>query len=652
MGSGATKSNLPAGSYAVTVTDANGCTTDPYPVNITEPDTFVEIISVNTTSGCYQQNNGTARVDTQGGTGDFTYLWSNGQTSQNATGLAPGSHNVQVSDSNGCTTQRTFTISQPAELRITGFLTTETTSYGTATGTATVQVSGGTPSYSFVWSGPGIRTEQTARDLTAGTYTVTVTDVNGCSISGQVTIINSLDAEIVPTSICEGDEEIVRTSYFQIDNLTARGGTPGYTYSWAFGEYATPATATGPGPHRVKYSVIGDKRITLQVTDSKGLTLEKQIIQYVGGCFSNDCGSNDLQAENYFVGDANGNKITGLNCAAAGQKYLYIVFPTNSTRYSLNIEYIYSIQNLTSGEILNDREAGCFYQRTSIPTVARTIPINYNCGDVIKIEGIYLTFSNNDKWDCGQGPNPKCYSTNNETSVTIPLYAVAFPNDLLCNGSMDGVINARASGGTGAYTYKLISSTNGSTVRTAQTSSSFTGLSAGKYKVVVNDGIESYTTAEVEIKQPLNPLLLELDSQTEITCYMGSDVSATVQAFGGTPNSIGDPYIYVWSNGQTTATATNLTAGNYNVRVIDANGCEVASTVTIDQPAELIAVAGPDQVLSCGITSTELQAEFTSQAPEGQNAQGGEWMFVNGPAGGSFADVNDPQTAFTGATGT
>ncbi len=652
LGAGATKTDLPAGTYSVTVTDANGCTTQPLAVTITQPDTFVEIVSVKTTTGCYQQNNGTATVEARGGTGGYTYLWSNGQTTQNATGFAPGSHNVKVTDSNGCSTIRNFTISQPAQLRITGFLTTETTSFGSATGTATVQVTGGTPTYTFSWSGPGGKTGQTARDLAAGNYTVTVTDANGCSTTGQVTIIDALDATIVPTVICEGVEEIVRTAYFQVDNLTARGGTPGYTYSWSFGQYASIATATGPGPHKVKYSVIGDKRIILKVTDSKGLTLEKQLLVYVGGCFSNDCGSNDLQAENYFVGDAAGNKISNLNCADSGQKYLYIVFPTQSERYSLNIEYIYSIQNLTTGETINKREAGCFYEKLAIPTVARTIPINYNCGDIVKIEGIYLTFSNNNKWQCGQGPNPKCYSTNNQTSVTIPLFGVAFPNDLLCNGGSNGVINARASGGTGIYSYRLISSVNNTTVRPAQTSSSFTGLPAGKYKVVIGDGIDTYTTTEVEIRQPLNPLTLEMTSQTLITCYMGNDGTATVNASGGTPNSSGDPYIYVWSNGQTTATATNLTAGDYNVRVIDANGCEVAMTVTIAQPAEILAVAGPDQVLECGTTSTKLNAQFTSQAAEGQPAQVGEWTIVNGPAGGSFANVNDPQTTFTGAQGT
>ena len=651
LGVGALKTDLTAGTYYVKAIDANGCETAPLEVIITEPDTFVEIVSVKAKTGCFGQNNASATVESKGGVGTHTYLWDNGQTGQTVNGLTPGSHTVTVTDQNGCSQSRTFTISTPQELKITGFLTTETTSYGSATGTATAQVSGGSPNYTFSWSNG--QTGQTANNLAAGTYTVTVTDANGCSTSKEVTIIDSISAHIIPTSICEEEEDVIRTSYFEVEGLTAKGGTPGFTYKWNFGENATPATATGPGPHRVVYSVIGDKRITLEVTDSKGRTYFTQIIQYVGGCFANDCGSNDLAADNYFIGDANGNKITSSNCADAGQKYLYVRFPTESTRYSLNIEYVYSVMNLNTGEVENYKEAGCFYSGIEIPLVAQTIPIDYECGDLITIEGIYLTFSNNKNWTCGQGPAPKCYSTNNDTSVSLPLYAVAFPNQLLCYGGTNGTIDVRASGGTTVYSYKLISAVDGSTVKPSQTSPNFTGLPAGKYKVVVDDGEEIFTTAEVEIKQPQDPLKLTLESTTPITCYGGSDGSATVVASGGTPNSSGSPYIYSWENiGQTTPTATNLSAGTYVVRAIDANGCEVSLEVVIAQPPQVKANAGPDQTTPCGNLQTTLAAVYNPEVAEGETPPVGTWTIINGPAGGVIEDVNDPNSRFTGTTGT
>ncbi|NJW51920.1 LamG-like jellyroll fold domain-containing protein, partial [Salinimicrobium oceani] len=658
MGAGDTKTDLPAGSYSVKAFDANGCETETLNITITEPATFVDITSISTTTGCYQANNGTATVEATGGTGGFTYTWSNGQTTNTPTtgNLAPGTHSVIVTDANGCSKERSFTISQPQKLEVTGFMTTETTLYGSSTGTATAQVSGGTPNYTFTWSNG--QTGQTAKDLAAGNYTVTVTDANGCSAQKTVEIVDSLTANILPISICEGDDTI-RTSYFEVENGGAIGGTPGYTYEWSFGQDATPATATGKGRHKVEYSTIGDKVITLTVRDSKGREFQQTLIQHVGGCFSDDCGSNDLDINSYFIGDANGNRITSENCSSTDEKYIYIYIPSSPHRYSLYVELIYSIQNLETGEtrtipVPDDNK--CFYNKTAIPDIARTYKIEYNCGDIIKVEGIYLTFQNNVNRECGttqgNGNNPKCYSTNNEATVVSPLYAVAFANELLCYGASNGTVTARASGGKPAYQYRLKDAA-GQIVRAYQEQNTFNNLPAGVYVVEAKDTENTvFPSRQVEIKQPANPLTLELVSSTDVTCYGGNDGEATVIASGGTPNSSGQAYSYVWTGiGQTTATATNLAAGTYEVRVLDANGCEVALEVVINEPAELLANAGPDQVLECGNLFTNLAAVFNPEVVDGEPAPEGFWTIVNG-TGGTLVDANDPQSGFSGKVGT
>ncbi|PTX44229.1 putative secreted protein (Por secretion system target) [Christiangramia gaetbulicola] len=652
LGTGAKKTDLPAGTYTVTVTDSNGCESDPVSVTVEEPDTFIEITNVQTTSGCFGENNGTATITAEGGTGAYTYLWDNGQTTQTATGLAPGNHLVIITDENGCSKERTVTVSQPTELKITGFLTTETTSFGSATGTATAQVSGGTPSYSFAWTGGPTsinKTGQTARDLPAGTYTVTVTDSNGCTATEQVVIVDALSANIVPISLCkEGD--LIRTSTFSVENGTAIGGTAPYTYSWDFGERANPATGSGVGPTDVTYDNIGDKLIILTVTDSEGREFEQRIIQYVGGCFADDCGSNDLGLDNYFIGDSSKNEITSANCDTVDEKFIYINFPTEATRYSLQIELIYSVEDIETGEINNYKVTDCFFNKQDIPKVAQTFSIDYDCGDIVKVEGIYLTFQNNDNRACGttqgNGNNPKCFSTNNEATVSSPLFAVAFANELLCNGASNGTVTYRASGGSGNYSFDLIDS-SGNSVEATALDGVFTEVSAGKYRVKVTDSDtgEVYTTKEVEITEPSNPLEVLSSSQSDVTCFGGSDGSATVEATGGTPD-----YIYVWEDGQTGQTATNLAAGTYEVRIIDANGCEIATSFTIEQPEELIANAGPDQVLGCGFSSTPLNA--SENLDENGDAISGQWAIVNGPSGGSFADDTDPKTTFTGGQGT
>ncbi len=655
LGSGATKTDLPAGTYSVTVTDANGCASDPIAVIIEEPDTFVDITGVQTTSGCFGQDNGTATVSVEGGVGNYTYLWDNdpNKTSKTATGFAPGSHSVTVTDENGCSKDRTFTVSQPTELKVTGFLTTETTSFGSSTGSATAQVSGGTPNYTFEWTGGptgGTYTGQTAKDLAAGTYTVTVTDANGCIATESVVIVDSIEGNILPTSVCENTEDLIRVSTFSVEGGTAIGGSGIYEYSWDFGDGQGLRENIGPGPHRVEYNEIGDKQIKLVIKDSDGRHFEQTIIQYVGGCFSDDCGSSDLGVGDFYIGldDENGTPVTSANCNSSESKYLYIKVPTSPKRYSLQVEIIYSIEDIETGEIINDKLIGCFYEYQDIPTNAKTFELNYNCKNNVEIKGIYLTFQVNKSRECGatqgKGNNPKCYSTNNEATVSSPLYGIAFPNELLCFGAENGRIEARASGGSGNYTYELVGPPD---MEPVQDGNIFNGLGAGTYKVIIRDSNtnESYTTSEVEILQPAQPFEADIINQTNVSCYGGNDGSATVQAKGGTPD-----YIYVWPDGQTGPTATNLAAGEYEVNILDANGCETFITVTITEPGEIIPNAGPDQVLGCGFNSTQLEAEIDLDVDG--NPISGIWTIVNGPAGGSFTDDAAPTTTFSGNQGT
>ncbi|MDT0684936.1 LamG-like jellyroll fold domain-containing protein [Autumnicola psychrophila] len=639
LGFGERKQNLPAGEYTLIVIDANGCETAPITVEITEPESFIEITEVTSTSGCFGENNGTATVSATGGTGNYSYLWDNGQITQTATGLAPGEHTVIVTDENDCQKERTITVSAPAKLEISGFLTTETTSYGSATGSATVQVTGGTPTYNFEWSNGHVG--QTASNLLAGTYSVTVTDKNGCTTTKDVVVVDSLDAEILPTSICDNKEDIIRTSSFSIVDGGARGGTAPYKYEWTFKGDASISNYTGIETPKIKYGSIGDKEISVKITDVNGLTLTKTIIQYVGGCFSTDCGSNDLTADDYYIGDSSGTPITAENCGSAEDRFIYIYIPSNPSRYSLSVEFIFSIENIESGNIQNFKELGCFYEKDVIPDRAKTFKIDYSCGDIVKIEGIRFTFSNKKNDECGEGNKPKCYSTNNETTVFSPLYAVAFANELLCNGSEDGKITIRASGGVLPYRYYL----NGE----LQPDNIIEGLAGGTYNIEVRDAENKSHFLTTEIKQPTTPLQLKLIEQTDITCFGGTDGTATVAAQGGTPATSGEPYIYVWDNGQTGPTATNLEAGDYNVNVIDTNGCTTWLTVTIIQPDKLVADAGPDQVLNCGITTTFLAASLLAEDSEEFT---GEWTIINGPAGGGFTDATNPLTNFTGAQGT
>ncbi|WP_424494922.1 HYR domain-containing protein [Salinimicrobium sp. GXAS 041] len=650
LGMGATKENLSAGTYSVVISDSQGCESTPLEVVITEPDSFLEITEISFISGCYMESNATATVQVTGGTGNYTYLWSDGQTGQTAEGLSSGNYSVTVTDENGCEAAKEVNITAPEELTIPIISTTQTNSFGTATGTATANVRGGTAPYTFTWSNGA--TGQIIRNLAAGNYSVTVTDANGCSYSEEFSIVDPLESAILPTSMCLDEEGGIRTSTFETEFV--RGGTAPYTYSWTFGEGASlPDGTKGSGVHVVDYTSTGNKVITLTVKDKNGLTYEETFQHYVGECFE-ACGETqnlDFDLETFYVGKEDQTPLSGSECSTyTGKKYIYLKVAKNSNAYNPNVEFIYTITDLNDGGSVVDVQeiTGCIDVGGDgkIPEIFRVGEIpNWSCGYSIRIENFYMSWTNNSKKKCGDVRRMMCVSTNENDEIYFPLYASATSNNLLCYGDTSGVITVTAAGGIGAREFRL--SKDGAVVRDWQTEKTFRELGAGTYTATVRDEeLDTYTTQELIISEPQNPLTVTKPMvKTSVTCYGGSDGTATVEVSGGTPFSTGEPYIFVWSNSQTTATATGLAAGEHSVTILDANGCEVTEYVTIEQPEQTQANAGTDQTLTCGVTTTKIGKDI----PEDET---GHWEVVNGPSGWSLEDANSAQTVFKGNIGT
>lgn len=233
----ATATGLKAGTYTLTVTDANSCTKTRN-FTITEPDALTATTS-QTNVSCNGGSNGTATVNVTGGTGDYTYSWSpSGGTAATANGLAAGTYTVTIKDDNLCQTTASVTISQPDALTAT-IAKTDVLCHQANNGTATVTPLGGTGDYTYSWS-PSGGTAATATGLSPNTYTVTVTDANGCFVteSVQITEPTALSATYSHTNVsCNGGNNGTAS-------VTAIGGTGNYTYSWS-PSGGTAATATG-----------------------------------------------------------------------------------------------------------------------------------------------------------------------------------------------------------------------------------------------------------------------------------------------------------------------------------------------------------------------------------------------------------------------
>jgi gliding motility-associated-like protein len=197
---------------------------------------------------CYNGNSGSATATGAGGTGPYLYSWNTApvQTVATATGLKAGIYMVTVTDSNGCSSIATVTIFQPVVLTVN---TTKTDALctGGATGTATAVSAGGTGAYSYSWNSTPVQTGVTAAGLAAGTYIVTVTDANGCSAAGNVTISEPvpLSLEATPSEAkCpdSNDGSIV---------LDITGGKSPYSVIWNDGITTQNRPAVLPGTYSV-----------------------------------------------------------------------------------------------------------------------------------------------------------------------------------------------------------------------------------------------------------------------------------------------------------------------------------------------------------------------------------------------------------------
>jgi hypothetical protein len=244
-------SNLRAGTYSVTVTDANGCSTSSS-FTLTEP---AQLLSSGVAAtyvcghnvSCAGSNDGSINLTVTGGASctAYTYLWSNGATTEDVSNLTAGNYSVTVTDANGCSTTSNFTLTEPDELRVRS-ITSATfecgyniSCNGASDGSIDLTPEGGATcvAYTYNWSN-GATTEDLG-GLTAGTYNVTVTDANGCSTTASITLTQPAllqSSGIAATYACGTNVSCNGANDGSI-NLTATGGADcrAYTFNWSNG---------------------------------------------------------------------------------------------------------------------------------------------------------------------------------------------------------------------------------------------------------------------------------------------------------------------------------------------------------------------------------------------------------------------------------
>ena len=257
-GTGPTASNLAAATYTLTVTDGSGCINSNTTTIGSAAGYTIQPPQI-TNVKCFGANTGSAVVQiSAGGTGPFTYTWSNGTTGATGTNLAAATYTVTVTDGNGCSSAAPVQITAPQQL--SALVSPLPTTCGKANGSASATASGGVTSYTFSWSSGATGT--TVNALAAGTYSLSLTDANGCTTTPIPVVIGSstnpqLQAAVTTNVLCNGQNGSVAA--------TVTGGTAAYTYSWSNG-----TTATTSSLNNTLTTAAGT--YTISVTDAAGCT--------------------------------------------------------------------------------------------------------------------------------------------------------------------------------------------------------------------------------------------------------------------------------------------------------------------------------------------------------------------------------------------
>ena len=226
--------NLPAGNYTCLITDANSCT---YSVNTTiNQPTALSVSTQVTQPICNNPSSyGSITLSPSGATPPYNYSWSpSGGSSSIANNLIPNNYTCIVSDANACTSVQNFVIVYPSAI-IANSISNPTVCYGSSDGSATASVqSGGTAPYTYSWM-PGNLNGSTINNISAGTYTVTVTDVNGCTVNSSVLV--SQPNPLIATASSSSPSVCIGGTV----TLSANGGN---SYQWSNGATSQSTTVT------------------------------------------------------------------------------------------------------------------------------------------------------------------------------------------------------------------------------------------------------------------------------------------------------------------------------------------------------------------------------------------------------------------------
>ena len=566
-GSSRTTTGTTAGTYTVRVVDANGC-----------KDTSSATLTVNTKPNVTLTNaticSGDAAATFDAGSGYTTYAWSGNGTgsSRTTTGTTAGTYTVRVVDANGCKDTASAALTVNAKPNVT------LTNVAICSGDPAATFDAGAGYTTYAWSGNGTGTSRATTGATAGTYTVIVTDANGCKDTSSATLTVNAKPNITPPSatICSGDAVV-----------TFDAGSGYTTYAWSGPATGSSQTisATIAGIYQVIVTAGSGCKdtatATLTVNSKPNVTLTNATICEGDAAATFDAGAGYTSYN--WIDNGTGTSRTASGVAAGA--YTVQVVDANgckdtaSASLTVNAKPNVTLANATicSGDAAVSFDAGAGYttyawsgngtgaSRTTTGTAAGTYTVR-----VVDANG--------------------CKDTSSATLTVNAKPNLTLTNATICSGDAAATFDA----GSGYTTYAWSANGTGSSRTT-------TGIIAGTYTVRVVDANGCKDTASATLTVNILPIV-NLGNDVEV-CF---DSQAAIFDAGNAGSS------YLWSNSSTAKTITTATSNTYSVEVTNTNGCKGRDTVELIINALPTVDLGADRSICSGSNTTfDAGAGFT-----------------------------------------
>ncbi|MGC9331267.1 MAG: PKD domain-containing protein [Bacteroidales bacterium] len=561
--------------------------------------------SIDATDPTCGDPNGSATAIAGQGTSPYYYSWSNSESTETITGLSDGNYSVTITDNDGCTAEASVILSgtsAPA-VNTSGVNITDATcsaSDGSITG---VNVSGGASPLAYSWeNGSGIQVG-TSIDLTnipSGTYSLTVTDDNGCETSAGPFTVNDIGGPtiddsgvVISDAACGGNNGL-------ISGIIVTAGTTPYTYAWFY----SSSTQVGSA---LDLNNVGGGDYIIEVTDANGCVAQSgpYTIDDVPGptldfmavnvsCYGGSDGEIYVNVSGGtvpFTYDwSNGAGTQNLSGVDAGI-YALTVTDANGCEASLQA----TISEPAPIYVSADSDVVICYgesEELDASVSGGTGPYTFYWGNGTNFSPIGASFSvspdNDTTYQVFSVDANGCYSDTVTVNVTVSpeMFLDLDVENVNCHGICDGEAVATVNGGIGPYNYSWSSNSN-----------TLSNICAGTYALTVTDQNGCEVDTAFQVTEP-NLMVCTIYSENPL-CSGSSDGSAWVYAEGGVP-----PYSYQWTLGQQDDTASNLPAGLHEVSVTDANGCQMVLSAYLTDPDDIIILGLGNRQICIGGTAS------------------------------------------------